>query len=154
MAFIGKIEDKSKVSRLPVEVVEYIKSKRLEGESFNDTHARLLGINYGEFKVKSSQLSKNPEIMNILLKMLNEFHQSGQHLGREKYMVKDFTEFVNIRINQGQHWGYKEAVELPKKYPQLMQKTNNGQTRLAHLVKTIIRRYEKDLLEQDNRASF
>ena len=67
MAFSGKIEDKSKVIRLPKEVVEYIKSKRLEGESFNDTHARLLGINYSEFKVKSSQLSKNPEIMKVLL---------------------------------------------------------------------------------------
>ena len=45
MALYGET---SKVVRLPISVIEHIKSKRQEGESFNDVHARLLGINLSD----------------------------------------------------------------------------------------------------------
>jgi len=141
MAFYGET---SKVVRLPVSVIEHIKSKRQEGESFNDAHARLLGIDPSENKVQSKQLSKNPEIARAINDLFwNYLNSQDASVLVERGKAQNnraFNDYCNVKFMQT-----KKYIKIREKYPQLMVKTNNGQTRLAHVIKSVVKRIYKDM---------
>ena len=148
MALYGET---SKVVRLPIIVIEHIKSKRQEGESFNDVHARLLGINLSDNKVQSKQLAKNPEIATAITVLFFNYLDSTDTMGMvekgKEANLRDFTQFCHVKFAQT-----KKYVLIQEKYPQLMVKTNNGQTRLAHVIKSVVRRIYKNI--KDDKPSY
>ena len=118
--------------RISQENVDFIKSLAKDGESFDDTLSRVIG--------RSTQMRIRQ------LKSIDDLDSWIEFL-----LYENFLDFKEKKTS------FKEVIELVKadkdyskylaKYPQINSKTKNGQTRLAHFIKTkLTRRQYKDRL--------
>ena len=118
--------------RISQENVDFIKSLAKDGESFDDTLSRVIG--------RSTQMRIRQ------LKSMDDLDSWIEYL-----LYENFLDFKEKKTS------FKEVIELVKadndypkylaKYPQINSKTKNGQTRLAHFIKTkLTRRDYRDKL--------
>ena len=111
--------------RISQENVDFIKSLAKDGESFDDTLSRVIG--------RSTQMRIRQ------LKSMEDLD------GWIEYLL--YENFLDFKENKT---SFSEVIELVKadndypkylaKYPQINSKTKNGQTRLAHFIKTKLTR--------------
>ena len=122
---------KSTPKRLDNEVIEYIESKTRDNEGFNDTLRRILGLKKGHTLKK--QLARNPELTRLMDVKIANLFASGVCNWDDGYM-KFYKEIEDELI----------ANHMKELHPELWTKSANGQTRLAHIVRSRHRSFKAD----------
>jgi len=128
---------KSTPKRLDNEVIEYIESKTRDNEGFNDTLRRILGLKKGHTLKK--QLARNPELTLLLDVKISLLFSSLTLDWNDGYM--EFYKRIEKELRESKNY------EL---YPQLWTKSANGQTRLAHIIRSRLRRFKEDRMNIAN----
>jgi len=129
---------KSTTKRLDNEVIEYIDSKANDKESFNDTLRRILGLKKGHTLKK--QLARIPEVTRLIDHKIMDIHTTGFLNWKDEYMK--FYAQIEKEL---------ERNHMKEIRPELWTKSSNGQTRLAHIVRSRLRRFRQD---RENIANF
>ena len=120
----------SKLVRINPIVINHIKTIAKTGESFDATLTRVLGLRVDQDNVIKNQISRMPEVTEYIDHEIHNYVKQG--------LIKwdsPYTEFYDP---------IKEEMEIndyKKIYPQLFTKTRNGQFRLAHIVRSRVKRY-------------
>ena len=112
----------TKAVRISEENIEFIKSKSKDNESFDDTLSRVIGRS----TQKRIRQLKTIEDLNDWVECIiwDNF----------KFKKPSFKKVIKLVKQDNAYPKYQ------KKYPQINSKTKNGQTRLAHFIKTKITR--------------
>lgn len=105
----------TKAVRISEENINLIKSLGKDGEAFDDTLSRVIGRGTQN---RVRQLNTMKDLKDWVERILCE------------YKKLTFREVFKVIKND------KDYPKYLAKYPQINSKTNNGQTRLAHFIKT------------------
>ena len=132
---LDKDTSKSKVVRISPVVSEYLENSKLDGENLNDALIRLLGISTSKGFAQSKQLSKIPEVRSVVGDALEKYLIDADFWKAKKRPMMHFKSMSNAILETC------EKNKLIAKYPRLIDRTNNGQTRLAHIIKTMMIKY-------------
>ena len=128
---------KSTPKRLDNEVIEFIESKTRDDEGFNDTLRRILGLKKGHTLKK--QLARNPELTRLMdIKIASLF--AGGILSWDDGYMKFYDHIEKELISNN----------MKQLHPELWTKSANGQTRLAHIVRSRHRSFKENRINIAN----